>query len=130
MHVTENLSPLSRFGRPSKIVFLDSDGTTAFEFKVPKGQSDMVRHYFHRDRKQSPLASICIVQSVSPLCVGVFPEGGVKVGDDVMNGLTIEQYSQGLTCFLISHHEIINNEPPTCSYTYTVTPPFCFNAFI
>ncbi|XP_037835546.1 chordin isoform X3 [Kryptolebias marmoratus] len=31
-----------RFGRPSKIVFLDSDGTTAFEFKVPKGQSDMI----------------------------------------------------------------------------------------
>ncbi|XP_037534367.1 chordin [Nematolebias whitei] len=31
-----------RFGRPSKIVFLDSDGTTAFEFKVPKGQSDMM----------------------------------------------------------------------------------------
>ncbi|XP_013881147.1 chordin isoform X2 [Austrofundulus limnaeus] len=31
-----------RFGRPGKLVFLDSDGTTAFEFKVPKGQSDMI----------------------------------------------------------------------------------------
>uniref|UniRef100_A0A3Q1BBW4 Chordin n=1 Tax=Amphiprion ocellaris TaxID=80972 RepID=A0A3Q1BBW4_AMPOC len=31
-----------RMGRPSKIVFLDSDGTTAFEYRVPKGQSDMI----------------------------------------------------------------------------------------
>ncbi|CAL8350433.1 unnamed protein product [Lota lota] len=31
-----------RMGRPSKIVFLDSDGTTAFEYKVPKSQSDMI----------------------------------------------------------------------------------------
>ncbi|GLD52889.1 chordin, partial [Lates japonicus] len=30
-----------RMGRPGKIVFLDSDGTTAFEYRVPKGQSDM-----------------------------------------------------------------------------------------
>lgn len=29
--------------RPSRITFLDSDGATAFEFRVPKGQSDMVR---------------------------------------------------------------------------------------
>nr|XP_015807610.2 chordin isoform X1 [Nothobranchius furzeri] len=31
-----------RMGRPSKIVFLDSDGMTVFEYKVPKGQSDMI----------------------------------------------------------------------------------------
>ncbi|XP_035479514.1 chordin isoform X1 [Scophthalmus maximus] len=31
-----------RMVRPSKIVFLDSDGTTAFEYRVPKGQSDMI----------------------------------------------------------------------------------------
>ncbi|XP_056468185.1 chordin [Gadus chalcogrammus] len=31
-----------RMGRPSKIVFLDYDGTTAFEYKVPKSQSDMI----------------------------------------------------------------------------------------
>ncbi|XP_061576140.1 chordin isoform X2 [Cololabis saira] len=31
-----------RMGRPSKLVFLDTDGTTAFEYKVPKGQSDMI----------------------------------------------------------------------------------------
>ncbi|XP_071327938.1 chordin isoform X1 [Trachinotus anak] len=31
-----------RMGRPSKIVFLDSDGTTAFEYRVPRGQSDMI----------------------------------------------------------------------------------------
>ncbi|XP_008283008.1 chordin isoform X2 [Stegastes partitus] len=31
-----------RMGRPSKIVFLDSDGTNAFEYRVPKGQSDMI----------------------------------------------------------------------------------------
>lgn len=31
-----------RMGHPSKIVFLNSDGTTAFEYKVPKGNSDMV----------------------------------------------------------------------------------------
>lgn len=31
--------------RPSKITFLDSDGATAFEYRVPKGQSDMVRHH-------------------------------------------------------------------------------------
>ncbi|CAL8359796.1 unnamed protein product [Merluccius merluccius] len=31
-----------RMGHPSKIIFLDSDGTTAFEYKVPKGQSDMI----------------------------------------------------------------------------------------
>lgn len=29
--------------RPNKITFLDTDGTTAFEYRVPKGQSDMVR---------------------------------------------------------------------------------------
>lgn len=33
-----------RMDRPSKITFLDSDGTTAFEYRVPKVQSDMVRH--------------------------------------------------------------------------------------
>lgn len=32
-----------RMDRPNKITFLDSDGTTAFEYRVPKGQSDMVR---------------------------------------------------------------------------------------
>uniref|UniRef100_A0A7N6AIZ6 Chordin n=1 Tax=Anabas testudineus TaxID=64144 RepID=A0A7N6AIZ6_ANATE len=31
-----------RMGRPSRIVFLDSDGTAAFEYKVPKGQSEMI----------------------------------------------------------------------------------------
>ncbi|KAJ3590716.1 hypothetical protein NHX12_008665 [Muraenolepis orangiensis] len=31
-----------RMGRPSKVVFLDSDGATAFEYKVPKSQSDMI----------------------------------------------------------------------------------------
>uniref|UniRef100_A0A667ZP86 Chordin n=1 Tax=Myripristis murdjan TaxID=586833 RepID=A0A667ZP86_9TELE len=31
-----------RMGRPSKIVFLDSDGTAAFEYRVPKGQSAMI----------------------------------------------------------------------------------------
>ncbi|XP_034080281.1 chordin, partial [Gymnodraco acuticeps] len=31
-----------RMSRPSKIAFLDSDGTTAFEYKVPKGQLDMI----------------------------------------------------------------------------------------
>lgn len=32
-----------RMGRPSKITLLDSDGTPALEYKVPKGQVDMVR---------------------------------------------------------------------------------------
>uniref|UniRef100_A0A7N6AH79 Chordin n=1 Tax=Anabas testudineus TaxID=64144 RepID=A0A7N6AH79_ANATE len=32
----------SEMGRPSRIVFLDSDGTAAFEYKVPKGQSEMI----------------------------------------------------------------------------------------
>ncbi|XP_034722598.1 chordin [Etheostoma cragini] len=31
-----------RMGRPSKIGFLDSDGTIVFEYRVPKGQSDMI----------------------------------------------------------------------------------------
>ncbi|KAJ4935933.1 hypothetical protein JOQ06_017459 [Pogonophryne albipinna] len=31
-----------RMSQPSKIAFLDSDGTTAFEYKVPKGQLDMI----------------------------------------------------------------------------------------
>uniref|UniRef100_A0A671Y9U3 Chordin n=1 Tax=Sparus aurata TaxID=8175 RepID=A0A671Y9U3_SPAAU len=31
-----------RMDRPSKITFLDSDGTTAFEFRIPTGQSDMI----------------------------------------------------------------------------------------
>lgn len=31
-----------RMGRPAKIVFLTSDGTTAFEYKVPKGNTDMI----------------------------------------------------------------------------------------
>ncbi|XP_032401705.1 chordin [Xiphophorus hellerii] len=31
-----------RIGRPSKIAILDSDGTPAFEYKVPKGQTDMI----------------------------------------------------------------------------------------
>ncbi|KAL3992334.1 growth arrest and DNA-damage-inducible protein [Sarotherodon galilaeus] len=31
-----------RMGRPAKIVFLDSDGTPAFEYRVPKGDSDMI----------------------------------------------------------------------------------------
>ncbi|KAK5928903.1 hypothetical protein CgunFtcFv8_010183 [Champsocephalus gunnari] len=31
-----------RMSRPSKIAFLDADGTTAFEYKVPKGQLDMI----------------------------------------------------------------------------------------
>uniref|UniRef100_A0A3Q3L9V9 Chordin n=1 Tax=Mastacembelus armatus TaxID=205130 RepID=A0A3Q3L9V9_9TELE len=31
-----------RMSRPGKIVFLDSDGNTAFEYRVPKGQSDMI----------------------------------------------------------------------------------------
>ncbi|KAK1899935.1 Chordin [Dissostichus eleginoides] len=31
-----------RMSRPSKIAFLDSDGTTAFEYKVLKGQLDMI----------------------------------------------------------------------------------------
>uniref|UniRef100_A0A3Q0RUK2 Chordin n=1 Tax=Amphilophus citrinellus TaxID=61819 RepID=A0A3Q0RUK2_AMPCI len=31
-----------RIASPSKIVFLDSDGTPAFEYRVPKGQSDMI----------------------------------------------------------------------------------------
>ncbi|XP_056297650.1 chordin isoform X1 [Pseudoliparis swirei] len=31
-----------RMSRPSKIVLLDADGTTAFEYSVPKGQSDMI----------------------------------------------------------------------------------------
>ncbi|XP_041851817.1 chordin [Melanotaenia boesemani] len=31
-----------RMARPSKIVFLDSDGTNAFEYKVPRGQLDMI----------------------------------------------------------------------------------------
>ncbi|MEQ2306173.1 hypothetical protein AMECASPLE_005435 [Ameca splendens] len=31
-----------RIGRPSKIAILDSDGTPAFEYKVPKGQADMI----------------------------------------------------------------------------------------
>lgn len=31
-----------RMGPPSKIVFLDSDGNNAFEYKIPKGQSDMI----------------------------------------------------------------------------------------
>lgn len=32
--------------RPSKITFLDSTGTAAFEYRVPKGQSHMVRRHF------------------------------------------------------------------------------------
>lgn len=36
----------SRMDRPSKITFLDSDGTAVFEYRVPKGQSHMVRHRF------------------------------------------------------------------------------------
>uniref|UniRef100_A0A8C2ZL22 Chordin n=1 Tax=Cyclopterus lumpus TaxID=8103 RepID=A0A8C2ZL22_CYCLU len=31
-----------RMSRPSKIVLLDADGTTAFEYSVPKGPSDMI----------------------------------------------------------------------------------------
>ncbi|KAM9442129.1 chordin-like [Salvelinus alpinus] len=31
-----------RIGRPSRVVFLDSDGNTAFEYKTPKGDSDMI----------------------------------------------------------------------------------------
>ncbi|XP_039881294.1 chordin isoform X1 [Simochromis diagramma] len=31
-----------RMGHPTKIVFLDSDGTPAFEYRVPKGDSDMI----------------------------------------------------------------------------------------
>uniref|UniRef100_A0A3B4A709 Chordin n=1 Tax=Periophthalmus magnuspinnatus TaxID=409849 RepID=A0A3B4A709_9GOBI len=31
-----------RMGRPAKIVFVSVDGTTAFEYKVPKGNSDMI----------------------------------------------------------------------------------------
>ncbi|XP_031591348.1 chordin isoform X1 [Oreochromis aureus] len=31
-----------RMGRPTKIAFLDSDGTPAFEYRVPKGDSDMI----------------------------------------------------------------------------------------
>uniref|UniRef100_A0A4W5PND7 Chordin n=1 Tax=Hucho hucho TaxID=62062 RepID=A0A4W5PND7_9TELE len=32
-----------RIGQPSRVVFLDSDGNTAFEYKTPKRDSDMVR---------------------------------------------------------------------------------------
>lgn len=32
-----------RMDRPNRITFLDSDGATAFEYRVPIGQSDMVR---------------------------------------------------------------------------------------
>uniref|UniRef100_A0A147AAR9 Chordin n=1 Tax=Fundulus heteroclitus TaxID=8078 RepID=A0A147AAR9_FUNHE len=31
-----------RIGRPTKIAILDSDGTPAFEYKVPRGQADMI----------------------------------------------------------------------------------------
>ncbi|KAJ7990619.1 hypothetical protein DPEC_G00302270 [Dallia pectoralis] len=31
-----------RISRPTRVVFLDSDGSTAFEYKVPKGLSDMI----------------------------------------------------------------------------------------
>ncbi|TKS81442.1 Chordin Protein chordino [Collichthys lucidus] len=31
-----------KMSRPTRIIFLDSDGTTAFEYRVPKGQSDMI----------------------------------------------------------------------------------------
>ncbi|CAB1349158.1 unnamed protein product [Coregonus sp. 'balchen'] len=31
-----------RIGRPSRVVFLDSDGNTAFEYKTPKGYSNMI----------------------------------------------------------------------------------------
>lgn len=37
----------SRMDRPSKITFLDSAGTAAFEYRVPKGQSHMVRRHSH-----------------------------------------------------------------------------------
>lgn len=50
---------LFRMDRPSKITFLDSDGTTAFEFRIPTGQSDMVRHPINS--KSSPLPSASVV---------------------------------------------------------------------
>ncbi|XP_030634623.1 chordin [Chanos chanos] len=31
-----------RFSRPNKVTFLDSDGNTAFEYKVPRADSDMI----------------------------------------------------------------------------------------
>uniref|UniRef100_A0A3P9IP14 Chordin n=1 Tax=Oryzias latipes TaxID=8090 RepID=A0A3P9IP14_ORYLA len=31
-----------RMSRPTKVVFMDSDGTTAFEYKIPKEPSDMI----------------------------------------------------------------------------------------
>lgn len=67
-----SLFPVSRMSRPSKIVFLDSDGTTAFEYRVPKGQSDMVRH--HTNRETSPLASVSALFYYVCMGVCVFPE--------------------------------------------------------
>uniref|UniRef100_A0A665V0Y2 Chordin n=1 Tax=Echeneis naucrates TaxID=173247 RepID=A0A665V0Y2_ECHNA len=45
-----------RMGRPGKIAFLDLDGTTAFEYRIPREQSDMVRH--HTD-KRNPFFCLC-----------------------------------------------------------------------
>ncbi len=52
-------------------MFLDSDGTTAFEYRVPKGQTDMVRNHIN---KKPLLASVACFSVVFIMCVCVFPE--------------------------------------------------------
>lgn len=96
---------LSRMGHPTKIVFLDSDGTPAFEYRVPKGDSDMVRIENH-------LLTSCY------MCVSAPGQKG-KLSTGVMS-------THPATSSLITHSAIINNKH-TCwqPNTHAVTLLLC-----
>lgn len=86
LHSTHISFSFSRMGRPTRIVFLDSDGNTAFEYRVPKGQSDMVRVY--TNRKSSPPASFSVPFATCAFESLCFLRGGEKLSTRMMNALT------------------------------------------
>lgn len=83
-----------RMDRPSKISFLDSDGTTAFEYRVPKVQSDMVRH--HTNIKSWQLASVGVFFRYVCLCVSLERE---KLRTGMKNALTVCFFSHNSFCY-------------------------------
>lgn len=107
-------------GHPSKIVFLNSDGTTAFEYKVPKGNSDMVR-FNQREREKSRLASVWFCS------VCVLRGFEVKYpNDEYTHPMTLRS---GFEFF--SHNSRCNNKHrPGDMHTVQHTASFCFIASV